>query len=114
MLKRDYIQRMLDEFARVVAYAIGLKADGRNEDAVNELRNAYRTWFALDAGTISLLSPEELRDRLVSDPEFPNAKIEALANGLKTEAELLSPADPLSARSRGAGPGFVPLPRRSR
>lgn len=96
MLRRDYIQRMIEEFARVVAYAIGLKVDGRNDDAVQELRNAYRTWFALDADTIASLSPEELVEKLSREENFPKEKIEALANGLRTESELLSPADPLA------------------
>lgn len=100
MLRRDYIQRMIEEFARVVARALGMKDSGQSEGAVNELRDAYRTWFALDVETIAGLSPEELTAKLAADPDFQMEKIEALAYGIKAEAELLSPVDPAAADRR--------------
>lgn len=100
MLRRDYIQRMIEDFARVVAKALGMKGTAHTGDAVREIREAYRTWFALDADTMNSFSAEEFKDKITGDSDFPAEKIEALAFGLKAEAELLSPADPDAADRR--------------
>lgn len=100
MLRRDYIQRMIEEFARVVGRAMGMKGSGRDEEAVAELREAYRTWFGLDADTFGEQDAPAFLHRICAEQEMPNEKLEALAFGLKAEWELLSPADPQSADRR--------------
>lgn len=99
MLRRDYIQRMIEDFARVVARALGMK-NSHSEEGIREIREAYRTWFALDADTFFDYTADEFCWKVVAAPDFPSEKTEALAFGLKAEAELLSPADPALADRR--------------
>lgn len=100
MLRRDYIQRMIEEFARVLGHAMGLKAMDRNDEGVEELRNAYKTWFGLEAELIEQWTPDELLEKLLANEEFPPEKIDALARGLKLEGELLLTTDPYASADR--------------
>jgi short-subunit dehydrogenase involved in D-alanine esterification of teichoic acids len=100
MLRRDYILRSIDEFARAVAYALGLNKSNRTEEAVREIQEAFRTWFALDADLLSRISPEELLEKLQADEEFPLARIEALAMGLKADYEMRAASDSLKELRR--------------
>ncbi|HTL80149.1 MAG TPA: hypothetical protein VL651_00515 [Bacteroidia bacterium] len=80
---------MIEEFARAVGTAFGLKNEGRDEDALNEIRGAYKTWFALDGAAITAMSSEEFLKFLTDEKQFTLKQISALAEGLKAEAELL-------------------------
>lgn len=91
---------MIEEYARVLARVAGLHKSGLDDDARRELREAYRTWFALEAAEIDSLSPEELLEKIRNHEDFPPPKIEALAKGLTLEADLLSPSDPQTADRR--------------
>jgi hypothetical protein len=85
---------MIEEFANVIGHALGLKKLGKNEEGLNELREAYQTWFALDKSFLATCTPAELLAKISGNEDFPPPKIEALARGLMTEADLISPADP--------------------
>ena len=88
MLRRDYIQRMIEEYARVIAHALGLKQQGREEDARQELRNGWSVYFNEDPELIAVLAPSQLLKRLLEHHNLTLAQIEIFAEGLRTEGDL--------------------------
>ena len=88
MLRRDYIQRMIEEYARVIAHALGLKQQGREEEAREELRNGWSVYFNEDPELIAALPPSLLLKRLTEHHNLTLAQIEIFAEGLRTEGEL--------------------------
>jgi HSP90 family molecular chaperone len=88
MLRRDYIQRMIEEYARVIAYALGLKQHGREEEAREELRNGWTVYFNEDPELITALAPSQLLKRLAEHHNLTLAQIEIFAEGLRTEGDL--------------------------
>lgn len=99
MLRRDYIQRMIDEFAKVLAHALQLDAGGRREEALRTIRDAYATFFGKDAQLLHTLLPSELIGKLLDDGLTP-AQIEIFAEGVRAEADLLFEADQQRAKER--------------
>jgi len=99
MLRRDYIQRMIDEFAKVIGRALQQNADGRTEDALRSIRDSYSTFFNEDAQMIRLLMPSQLIRKLLDDG-FTVAQIEIFAEGVRTEADLLLNTEPGEAKDR--------------
>lgn len=100
MLRRDYVQRMIDEFARVVGRALGLNQEGRREDALRLLQESYSAFFNEDTEMIGLLDPQQLLKRLVVQDGLSPAQIEIFASGLRAEADLLAESDPAQAKDR--------------
>jgi hypothetical protein len=100
MLRRDYVQRMIDEFARVVGRALGLNQEGRREDALRLLQESYSTFFNEDAKMIALYDSEQLLKKLISEDGFSPAQIEIFAGGLRAEADMLLGQDPAQAKDR--------------
>lgn len=88
MLRRDYIQRMIEEYARVIAHALGLKQQGREEEAREELRNGWSVYFNEDPELITALPPSLLLKRLTEHHNLTLAQIEIFAEGLRTEGDL--------------------------
>lgn len=88
MLRRDYIQRMIEEYARVIAHALGLKQQGREEEAREELRNRWTVYFNEDPELITALAPSHLLKRLAEHHNLTLAQIEIFAEGLRTEGDL--------------------------
>lgn len=88
MLRRDYIQRMIEEYARVIAGALKLKQQGREDDARRELENGWLLYFNEEPHIISALVPSQLLKRLLDHHQLTLAQIEIFAEGLRTEADL--------------------------
>lgn len=99
MLRRDYIQRMIDEFAKVVAHALGLNAAGRRDEAVRSIRDNYASFFEVHHSQLKHLLPSQLLNKLIESGLTP-AQIEILAQGIRTEADLLLDNDPGTAKDR--------------
>jgi hypothetical protein len=99
MLRRDYIQRMIDEFAKVLGHAMQLNASGRRDEALRTIRDSYSTFFEKDAQLLDHLMPGQLIRKLIEDG-FTPAQIEVFAEGVRTEADLLMYTDQRSAKDR--------------
>lgn len=99
MLRRDYVQRMIDEFAKVIGRALQLHADGRSEDALKSIRESYSTFFNEDAQLVRHLMPTQLIRKLLDDG-FTAAQIEIFAEGVRAEADLLLNSQPAEAKDR--------------
>lgn len=94
MYRRDYIQRMIEEFARVLSRAIGLRAQQRREDALEELHNSYQPFFGISPEVLELISPEALVELLSDEKPLTPAQADALAQALEIEASLHKTENP--------------------
>jgi hypothetical protein len=99
MLKRDYIQRMIDEFAKVIAHALQLNTNGRREEALRTIRESYSTFFGNEAALIDHLAPSQLIQKLLDDG-LTTGQLEIFAQGVRAEADLLLESDPRTAKER--------------
>lgn len=100
MLRRDYIQRMIEEYARVLAHALGLQAEGRGKEALKDLQAAYGTFFNEEPELIKMLVPSQLLKRLIEHDGLTTSQVEIFAQGLRIEADLLMDSDPREAKDR--------------
>lgn len=100
MLRRDYIQKMVEEFARVVAHVLQLNMEGKSEEALRRLRDSYTTFFNENPEMISALLPSQLLKKLVDGDGLTPGQIEVLAQGLRAEADLLMDSDQRQAKDR--------------
>ena len=89
MLRKDYIQRMIDEFAKVLGHVIGLKSINQEQLALEELRKGYKTYFGLDADHLAKLSTAEFLPAILEKKELKPQQLEALAQALKVEGDIL-------------------------
>jgi hypothetical protein len=99
MLRRDYIQKMIEEFAKVIAHALQLNTNGRGEEALRIIRDSYATFFGSDVELLDHLTPAQIISKLTTDGMTP-AQIEIFAEGLRTEADLLLATDQRTAKDR--------------
>ena len=100
MLRRDYIQRMIEEYARVIEQALGLNDEGQRDEALKLLRQGTQSFFNLDPQLISVLAPSQLLMRLVKQDGLTAAQVEIFAQGLRLEADLLLNSKPGEAKDR--------------
>ncbi len=100
MLRRDYIQRMIEEYARVLAHVLGLSREGQHEEALNQLRTGTTTFFNIDPQLIHVLLPSQLLKLLIQDKGLTSGQIEVFAEGLRVEADMLLNTKPGDAKDR--------------
>lgn len=99
MLRRDYIQRMIDEFAKVIGHALQLNAGGRRDEALRAIRDNYSSFFEVHHPQLEHLLPSQLLNKLL-ESGLTAAQIEILAQGIRAEADLLLDIDPRTAKDR--------------
>lgn len=100
MLRRDYIQRMIEEYARVLAHALGLSREGKNEEALKQLREGATAFFNLEPELVRVLLPSQLLKRLVQQDGLTPGQVEIFAEGLRLEADWLLNTQPAEAKDR--------------
>jgi|ERR1041385_2517121 hypothetical protein len=90
MYRRDYLQRMLEDFSRVLAQAMGLKNLNKNSEALDEIRDAYKTFFGLDYHELEKISREDFVKTISQNPDFKKEHLESIARALMAEGDLYS------------------------
>jgi hypothetical protein len=88
---------MLEEFGKMLGHIMGLKAMNQEQLALDELRAGYKSFFGLDVEFIHGLKVDNFVEALTSKTELTNRHLEAIAQAVMTEGELLHDADPVSA-----------------
>jgi hypothetical protein len=79
---------MIEEFARVLARAVGLRTQQRREDALQELHNSYQPFFGIAPEVLESIAPEALTALLSAEKPLTPAQADALAQALELEATL--------------------------
>jgi hypothetical protein len=88
---------MLEEFGKMLGHIMGLKAMNQEQLALEELRAGYKSFFGLDVEFIHGLAVENFVEALRSKTELTNKHLEAIAQAVMTEGELLHDVNPVSA-----------------
>jgi phosphoglycolate phosphatase-like HAD superfamily hydrolase len=86
MYQRDYIMRMIEAFARMIAAILGLREKGDLDKARALVEEAYETILKINSGEIKQYDKEQWRQFCIKrTPE----ELEMLADLLKVEGEIM-------------------------
>lgn len=80
MIQKDYILRLIEEAAKVLAIALKLKNDGDFDAAEQTLDNAYGDILKIDKKDVLFVSNDELIPYLTNGLKMETGKLEILAN----------------------------------
>ncbi len=98
MFSRDYIMKLVEEFARLIAAITGLKLEGKPEEALAATDNAYRDFFEIEPAVIKSMSENEILDFLQKEKAYDNERIKMMAELLFEEGMIyIENGDPVSA-----------------
>lgn len=82
MIRRDYLERMIQQLGDALARAVGLAKAGQHEDATRELDTLYDRHIGMPRRMLERLELVSVRSMVGTD------KLAALVLLLETEAEL--------------------------
>jgi len=99
MYERDYIMRMIEAFAKMIAAIIGLREKGELDKAWALVEEAYERILKVNAGEIKAFDDEQWKQFCT---KRSREELEMLADLLRAEAEIMSE----SGNTRGAGELF--------
>jgi hypothetical protein len=89
MYQRDYILRMIEMLAQVIAAILKLIKTGDLRQASQRLQSAYGMAFQHEALKLKTLPEEGLVDTLLQEYLYTNGHLEMLAELFYADAELL-------------------------
>ncbi len=88
MYQRDFILRMIEMLAELVAGILGMIKKGKFEEASESLDNAYMNLLKEDAGFFRDLPLENISEKLINEHNYTNGHLEILLELFYAEAEL--------------------------
>jgi len=88
MYQKDYILRMIEMVARLIAGILGLIKKGEYKQASEQLGNIYYDMLKEDASFFRTIPEEELTQKLLHEHNYTNGHLEILAELFNAEAEL--------------------------
>ena len=100
MIRKDYILRMVEEFAKFLAEIIGLKREGKFQEALQKIDGVYRGMIDLDPIVLKSLNPGELLVFLQDEKKISNTYLKMIVELLFEEGQIYTEhGDPISARN---------------
>ena len=100
MIRKDYILRMVEEFGKFLAAIVGLRLEGKLEEALKKIDDVYRGMIDLDPIVIKSVDPGELLDFLQKEKEYNHHYLKMIAELLFEEGQVYAESgDPVSARN---------------
>jgi hypothetical protein len=98
MFQRDYVLRLIEEFARFLAAMTGLKKEGKFDDALSMIEKASREMFKLEPNVIKSLLPNEVIPFLLDEKGMNNDGLKMIGELLYEEGMIyMENGDPVSA-----------------
>lgn len=88
MFQKDYILRMIEMAAKMIAGILGLIKKGELEEAAKELDAAYDKFLREDSAFFQAITVDKITERLLHDHNYTNGHLEILAELMNAEAEL--------------------------
>lgn len=89
MYQKDYILRMIEMLAELIAAILGMIKKGKFPKATQAIENAYTDFLKEDAAFFRKLSKEDLTEKLLKEHNYTYGHLEILAELFYVEAELL-------------------------
>jgi len=100
MIRKDYILRMVEEFAKFLAAIVGLKNEGKYHEALKKIDTVYTGLIDIDPIILKSLSPEEMITFLKNEDKYSNQYLKIIAELLFEEGQIyVESGDPVSARN---------------
>jgi len=91
---------MVEEFAKFLAAVVGLKREGKLDEALIEIDNIYKGMIDLDPIFLKSIDPCELLDFLQKEKKYNKHYIKMIAELLFEEGQIYSEnGDPVSSRN---------------
>lgn len=88
MIRKDYILKMLEMLADLVAGIIGMIKKGDFQKATESIDQTYQDLLKQDAAFFSKIPLEDLTDKLIQEHHYTNDHLEILAELFYAQAEL--------------------------
>ena len=88
MYQKDYILRMVEMLAEMIAIILGLAKKGDYKQASERLSRVYYDMLKQDASFFRTIPEEELTNKLLKEHDYNNGHLEILAELFNAEAEL--------------------------
>lgn len=88
MYRQDYILRMIEMLADLIAGILGLIRKGDFQKASRSLVNAYYDFLKRDAAFFQSIPTKELTNKLLYEHNFTNSHLEILSELFYAQAEL--------------------------
>ncbi len=100
MIRKDYILRIVEEFAKFLAAIVGLKREGKFDEALKKVDQVYHGMINIDPVILKSINPDELMDFLLHEKKFNNHYLKMIAELLFEEGQIYAEnGDPISARN---------------
>lgn len=100
MIRKDYILRMVEEFAKFLAKIVGLKQEGKFNEALKKIDDVYQGMIDLDPAVLKSIGADELLDFLQNEKKYNNIYIKIIAELLFEEGQIyIESGDPVSGRN---------------
>jgi len=92
--------RMIDEFGKFLTAIVGLKKEGKFDDALDKVDGLYRGMLDLDPKVLKSLDKEEVLGYLQKEKEYTNQYLKLIAELLFEEGQIYHEiGDPISAQN---------------
>ena len=92
--------RMIDEFGKFLTAIVGLKKEGKFDDALDKVDGLYRGMLDLDPKVLKSLDKEEVLGYLQKEKEYTNQYLKLIAELLFEEGQIYHESgDPISAQN---------------
>ena len=88
MYQKDFIMRMIEMIADLIALILGLIKKGNLPQATKLLDNAYREFLKKDASFFRSLSKDKLTKELLTEHNYTNDHLKILSELFFAEGEL--------------------------
>ena len=88
MYQKDYILRMIEMIADLIAGILGRVKKGELKQASDELKRIYSDFLREDSSFFESIPEEELTDKLLQNHNYTNGHLEILAELFNAEAEI--------------------------
>lgn len=87
MIQRDYLLRMIEEAAQVVAALIGMRKGGKYDAMLQLLGETYRAYFPFDGELLRNTEEEDVMTLVLEEYGVEEEKLGVLADLLKEEGQ---------------------------
>lgn len=88
MYQKDFILRIIEMLAELVAGILGLIKKGDFQKASQSIDNAYQDLLKQDTGFFNQIPLSKLTDSLIKEHNYTNGHLEILSELIYTQAEL--------------------------
>ncbi len=102
MYRRDYIQRIIEEVARALGKAMGLRKEGLKDEALRTVQEAYPAFFSMEHELVVKLHPDDMLTFFSGKYELNAEQLEALSKVFEAEGSLLVETNLEEAQDRYA------------